>query len=233
MNSSHGRAYEFYPQTNIPGYAGYIPRRIFDCGQSFARAASPTVRANVVNNMKERHYRKGPAWMNDTRAYETSAATREPEQRAPRSAVQDGLTHIPRYMSTFEKPGYAGHIPMELQHGQEYEQQVTVARDIPGYTGNIPNKVNKFGRPIGMVGRSRPVYTPEVVGGTQQRLLFSSHGGFARGVANRPPTGAAAAPFATDHNSGPQIGSQIEIIDRPCTGNRPQTGYNDAPMISP
>merc|ERR1711934_406645 len=97
--------------------------------------------------------------MASTRAHEqmmsTKPATPAPDQgRASRNAVSDGTIHIPRYTATFEKPGYAGHIPQEMAHDTNVEEaKVKLLRDVPGYTGNIPGKMNRMGRPKGMIGR--------------------------------------------------------------------------------
>jgi len=212
------KAYEFFPQTNIPGYAGFIPRRLYDCGQTFGRSASPQIRHNVVDNLRERHWRKGPSWMSSTRAYgeEERPNTAERELMRPmKSPVKDGRIPVPRYSNTFEKPGYSGHIPMHAD-APNTEVYVDVKRDLPGYTGHVPGVMNRMGRTSGMVRRMRIVSTPEVIPGMPpHRLAFSSLGGFRGG---RPLTGAAGAPFATE------LGGQMERIERYGPGSRPGTG---------
>merc|ERR1711871_130119 len=68
LDESNVKPYQFFPQTNIPGYQGFIPLRVFDCGSTFGRSADPVIRKNVVNNMREKHWRTGPAFMSDTLA---------------------------------------------------------------------------------------------------------------------------------------------------------------------
>lgn len=231
------KAYEFYPQTNIPGYAGYIPRRIFDCGATFGRAASPTIRANCVQNHRERHYRKGPAFMMGTKAFHEAESARpttaeqevlDLELRSQRGAPKDGTIAVPRYYSTFEKPGYSGHIPMHLDDNPNTEAAIGIQRDIPGYSGHVRGTMNKTGISFGRVARARAVATPENI--ALSRQLYSAHGGFKHGP--RPLTGSAGAPFATDHNSGLNMMERLGTGDpaqRPETGDptRPRTGMTE------
>ena len=70
----------FFYLLTIDSSKGFIPRRIFDCGQTFGKAADPQTRCataclvlvglkincfriNFVQNMRERHWRKGPAFI--------------------------------------------------------------------------------------------------------------------------------------------------------------------------
>lgn len=231
--ANKGKQYEFFPQTNIPGYAGFIPLRLFDCGQTFGRAASPSIRTNVVNNMKEKYYRTGPAFLEDTMAAAKSREESKFHQMGSTNTgpvappvCKDGNIPVPRYHQTFEKPGYAGHVPMHVEDTMKNEAQQparSFLRNVPGYTGIVPGARTRVGETFGKLATRSRVNTPQQISGS--RLLFSAHGSF------RPAGGARLAtpvtpPWATEDLPTP-------VRSRPGTGfsghSRPSTGFAGDP----
>jgi len=201
---SNSKTYKFFPQTNIPGYAGYIPRRIYDCGSTFGKTAASQQRQNVVNNQKDKYYRTGPAFLGDT-----LAATKLPPPKTASGHAsepcRDGHLQIPRYNQTFEKPGYAGHVPMHVEDVMKSTSQSMekpFARNMPGYCGHLPGAGARVGETWGRLAARDNVSTPRMIAGS--RMLFSAHGSFRAPPPNayatqiRTPTPCVTPPWATD-----------------------------------
>merc|ERR1712164_40672 len=119
--------------------------------------------------------------MAGTRAFENQehGGSRNGARERTRSPVRDGCIPVPRYMSTFEKPGYGGHIPLHIDDVPNTEALMQLHCDIPGYAGHVPGVMNRMGRTYGATTRMRAVRTPEIIPGpSPNRVVFSSHGGF-------------------------------------------------------
>eukprot|EP00656_Telonema_subtile_P010979 TRINITY_DN15369_c0_g1_i2.p1 TRINITY_DN15369_c0_g1~~TRINITY_DN15369_c0_g1_i2.p1 ORF type:complete len:266 (-),score=26.69 TRINITY_DN15369_c0_g1_i2:323-1120(-) len=230
--AKNSKQYQFFPQTNIPGYAGFIPLRLFDCGQTFGRAASPAIRTSAVHNMKEKYYRTGPAFLEDTlAAAQAREASRQMGTQNSSSAArrcEDGNIAVPRYHSTFEKPGYAGHVPMHVEDALKNQGQLpakTFLRNVPGYTGIVPGARTRVGETFGKLATRKRVNTPQKIAGS--RLLFSAHGSFRPAGESRART-PVTPPWATEDvpmpmRSRPATGFSQQ--SRPVTGeSRPVTG---------
>eukprot|EP00657_Telonema_sp_P-1_P012746 TRINITY_DN9509_c0_g1_i6.p1 TRINITY_DN9509_c0_g1~~TRINITY_DN9509_c0_g1_i6.p1 ORF type:complete len:294 (+),score=8.03 TRINITY_DN9509_c0_g1_i6:194-1075(+) len=233
-----GRAYQYFPQTNIPGYQGFIPLRLFDCGQTFGRAATPSVRKNSIINMKEKHWRTGPAFMEDTQAYHTQKKDTNQGQHQLIGSVVGAVEHrncldgnipVPRYTDTYEKPGYGGHVPMHLDNSIANTQMKPAAqfiRNVPGYTGIVPGAKARVGETFGKLAARTKVNTPHQIAGS--RLLLSAHGSFRQ--PDERMSKPVTPPWATDNIGTPvpnSRGNSASVPSRRDTGlvpSRPNTG---------
>eukprot|EP00658_Telonema_sp_P-2_P059959 TRINITY_DN4901_c0_g1_i4.p1 TRINITY_DN4901_c0_g1~~TRINITY_DN4901_c0_g1_i4.p1 ORF type:complete len:205 (-),score=30.52 TRINITY_DN4901_c0_g1_i4:405-1019(-) len=167
----------------------------------------------------------------DRSEYSRMGAVETGPARAP-AKCQDGNNAIPRYHSTYEKPGYAGHVPMHIEDTLKNADQRPARaflRNVPGYTGLIPGTRTRVGETHGKLASRKRVNTPQQISGS--RLLFSAHGSFRPADPATPPWHTDALPTlcradvtSNAIGSRPGTGMLPASVGRPISGTPPQSG---------